>query len=143
MIDWNDLIIKSKDITTVFGTATIIITFLTVTIKPLRERFTYWIRKKSNTCDLENKIDTLNMLVKEHIEKDTKKTEILAQLTEAQLCILRNSITETYYKYKNSDGMPLHIREKLIKEYECYHAMNGNSFVDVIYPEMINWDVMD
>ena len=129
--------------TTVFGTATIAITFLTVTIKPLREGLTNWVRRKSNSCDLENKIDALSGLLQEHIEKDGEKTETLSKMTEVQLCMLRNSITDTYYKYKHSDGLPPHIREKLAREYKCYHEMHGNSYVDVIYPEMIEWDVVD
>lgn len=132
-----------SNFTAIIGYLTAIITFLTVTIKPLRQKLRNWLKEESNTKELEKKIDLLSDMLREHIRKDEEKTEVLNKLSKSQLCMMRNSITECYYRYRDMKQLPLHIREKLIKEYEDYHSNNGNTYIDVIYPEMLEWEVID
>ena len=42
-----------------------------------------------------------------------------------------------YYKYTRRNGLPNYERENLVKIYSCYHAMHGNSYVDLIYEELL------
>lgn len=132
-----------KDIAAVVGCISAIIALCVTVFKPLRKRFVNWIKRKSNTTEIEKKIDNLSNLLKEHIEKDDEKTEALNRLSKSQLCLMRNSITDTYYRYREEKKIPLHIREKLIKEYEDYHENNGNTYMNTIFPEMLEWEVVD
>lgn len=63
-------------------------------------------------------------------------------LREGQRCLLRSEIVRLYYR---------HARDRQLQEYEfrnleqCYHAykaLNGNSFVDHIYAEMQEWEII-
>ena len=48
-----------KDIATVIGCILSFITLITLVVKPLREGLTKWVMSKSNSCEIENKIDEL------------------------------------------------------------------------------------
>lgn len=63
-------------------------------------------------------------------------------LREGQCCLLRSEIVRLYYR---------HHEDKQLREYEfknleqCYHAykaLDGNSFIDHIYAEMQEWEII-
>ena len=63
-------------------------------------------------------------------------------LREGQRCLLRSEIVRLYYR---------HHEDKQLREYEfknleqCYHAykaLDGNSFIDHIYAEMQEWEII-
>lgn len=61
---------------------------------------------------------------------------------EATICVLRHSITKIYEEYKTQKAFPINIKEDICKMYESYTKLGGNSYVHVIYEEMMNWDVI-
>ena len=129
------------DIAAVASCAITLITLITLTVKPLRERFANWIKVKSNSSELENKIDELSAMLKSHIDNDNAKLLSAEMQSEATLCILRDRITTMYYKYTASESILAYAREDLVKLYNSYHAMHGNSYVDIIYEEMLELPV--
>ena len=130
-----------KDITAVVGCISAILALAVAIIKPLRNRFIAWVRGKTNSSELENKIDEFGKLLRAHIEKDEEKIISAELSTEALLCMLRNEITTMYYKYTERESIPAHERENLVKLYTCYHSMHGNSYIDIIYEEMLELSV--
>ncbi|MEG1562272.1 MAG: hypothetical protein RR365_00845, partial [Bacteroides sp.] len=92
-----------KDIAAVVGCASAIIALCVTVIRPLRIKVVGWIKQKSNTCEIERKIDTISKLLEEHIKHDDGKTEITELQTGALLCIMRDSITAIYYKYMEKE----------------------------------------
>ena len=130
-----------KDTATVISCVLSFIALITLIVKPLRKRFANWIKVKSSTCELEGKIDLLSSLLREHIEKDEAKLLSAGMQNEATLCILRDRITTMYYKYTAVGSIPAYAREDLTKLYKIYHEMHGNSYVDIIYEEILELPV--
>lgn len=64
------------------------------------------------------------------------------QIREGQRCLLRAEIVRTYYR---------HAKDKQLHEYEfknvdqchsAYKALGGNSFIDRLWEEMREWDII-
>lgn len=68
--------------------------------------------------------------IKSYKEKDLVQEEALK-------CLLRSSITKIYYKYKELGCIPLYEKENVTYLHEQYKKMNGNSYVDELYPEIM------
>lgn len=68
--------------------------------------------------------------IKEYKKKDTIQQDALK-------CLLRSSITKIYYQYIPQGSIPRFERENAIYLHEQYKNMNGNSYVDEIYPEIL------
>ena len=122
-------------ITTIFGCSILF-------IKPIRNYVVKSIKKRMKDDQQDNLmleiLDTLN----EHIKQDQLRQEIYELHTEALLALLRSNITRMYYKYINSDGIPSHERENLIKQYDIYHKMHGNSYVDIVYADLLDVQIL-
>lgn len=56
-------------------------------------------------------------------------------------CLLRSSITKIYYKYTELGYIPRYERENATYLYAQYKEFKGNSYVDEIYPEIMNLPV--
>lgn len=69
--------------------------------------------------------------IKEYKKKDTVQQDALK-------CILRSSITKIYYKYVPLGYIPQYERENAIYLHDQYKNMGGNSYVDTIFPEIMN-----
>ncbi len=76
------------------------------------------------------KINEYKRKEKERQEKDERQEMALK-------CILRSSITKIYYKYIELGYIPQFERENVIYLHDQYKNMNGNSYVDEIYPEIL------
>ena len=64
------------------------------------------------------------------------KEKDLAQ-EEALKCLLRSSITKIYYKYIKQGSIPQYEKENVTYLHAQYKKMNGNSYVDELYPEIM------
>lgn len=72
--------------------------------------------------------------VKEYRKKDHNQEEALK-------CLLRSSITSKYYVYTEMGSIPFYEKENITYMYRQYKDMEGNSFVDEIYPEILKLPV--
>lgn len=68
--------------------------------------------------------------IKSYKEKDATQQEALK-------CLLRSNITKIYYKYTEIGSIPQFEKENVTYMHEQYKKMNGNSYVDEIYPEIM------
>lgn len=61
---------------------------------------------------------------------------------EGEKCLLRTAILNIYYKGLDKQEIHQYEAENLVKLYEAYKALGGNSFVDCIYEDMRKWTVI-
>jgi len=124
------------------GSIITIITLIMLIVKPTRNTFIKCIKKTSKVNENDKIIFEMNEMLKKHIEQDINKKEVMALQSEALLCVLRSEITDTYYKYITIKQLRTYERENLVKSYNIYHSLNGNSYVTIIYDEMMTWEVI-
>lgn len=56
-------------------------------------------------------------------------------------CLLRSDMLQIYYRHKETDTIRQYELENFIFLYKAYKALKGNSFIDIIYKEVITWEV--
>lgn len=61
---------------------------------------------------------------------------------DATRSMLRNDIVQIYYKNKNTCQIHAFEYENLVLLYEAYKGMGGNSFVDRIWEEVQEWEII-
>lgn len=66
----------------------------------------------------------------------------VTQRNEGVKCLLRNEILKTYYKYKDDERIPQYAKENVLKCFEAYKTLKGNSFVMDIIKEIRDWEVI-
>lgn len=66
----------------------------------------------------------------------------LNDVREGQRCLLRSEILHTYYKYREQKTIRQYEYENAVYLYKAYKALGGNTFVDHIYNEINEWEVV-
>lgn len=61
---------------------------------------------------------------------------------DGEKCLLRCEILNIYYKGLEKHEIHQYEAENLVKLYEAYKALGGNSFIDEIYSDIIEWRVV-
>jgi len=61
--------------------------------------------------------------------------------SEAIKSLLRASMVNTYYRYKEIKKIPYYEKESWCLEYESYKKLGGNSFIDDIKKEIDTWKI--
>ena len=72
----------------------------------------------------------LTAKIKTYKQKDDNQEKALK-------CLLRSNITSKYYVYTELGEIPRYERENVIYMHEQYKAMQGNSYIDEIFPEIM------
>lgn len=76
-----------------------------------------------------------------HMEDHVKISEAKFSKTEGvQLSILRNMITDIYYRYKDAQKLPMYEKESLHHMYDDYVSRGGNSYIPSIVEIMDKWE---
>ena len=57
-------------------------------------------------------------------------------------CQLRWDMLRIYYRHKDEDKIRQYELENFILCYKAYKQMKGNSFIDKIYKEVMEWEVI-
>lgn len=63
-------------------------------------------------------------------------------LREGQRCLLRAEIVRIYYRHLEDRQLKEYEYNNMEKCYEAYKALKGNSFIDRLHREMLEWDIM-
>ena len=66
----------------------------------------------------------------------------LDDIKEGQKCLLRSEMLRIYYHNRESGKIRQYEYENFIYLYEAYKALGGNSFIDHIYKEVQEWEVV-
>lgn len=71
-----------------------------------------------------------------------KKVFGVRTVEEGQKCLLRSDMLRLYYRHHQDQAIRQYEYENFIYEYNAYKALGGNSFIDKIYLEIQEWDVL-
>ena len=61
---------------------------------------------------------------------------------EGEKCLLRCEILNIYYKGLEKHEIHQYEAENLVKLYEAYKALGGNSFIEEVYSDIKEWKVV-
>lgn len=118
-----------KTVASICGCLSTIITLITIVIKPIRNRFICWISQTSDKDNLNKKLDKLTTLVEKQAEQNEKISVELDKQSLALQATLRNSILNIYNTRMELGYITLFEKQNIVKLYENYTALNGNSFI--------------
>ena len=57
-------------------------------------------------------------------------------------CQLRSEMLRTYYRHRETGTIRQYEYENFVMLYEAYKALKGNSFIDRIYKEIQDWEII-
>ena len=63
-------------------------------------------------------------------------------IRDGQKCLLRHNMLHIYYKHRDEKMIRQYEFEDFIYQYKAYKAQKGNSFIDKIYSEIQEWEVI-
>ena len=66
----------------------------------------------------------------------------LEKLATGVRCQLRSEMLQIYYRYEEMEQIPQYQYENFVQMYEAYKALKGNSFIDKIYKDIQEWEVV-
>lgn len=66
----------------------------------------------------------------------------IVKIANGMKCQLRTEMLRTYYHNKDREKIRQYEYENFIKNYEAYKALKGNSFIDKIYAEVKDWEIV-
>lgn len=90
-------------------------------------------------------ITTLLALIGEIVALISVITPVIMRvnkISNGTKCQLRSEMLRTYYRNKDAESIRQYELQNFIMLYESYKALNGNSFVDKIYEEVMSWEVI-
>ena len=66
----------------------------------------------------------------------------IVKIANGQKCQLRNDMLQIYYKHRDKKIIRQYEFENFELMYKAYKALKGNSFIDKIWNEIQEWDVV-
>lgn len=63
-------------------------------------------------------------------------------LREGQRCLLRAEIVRIYYRHNDDRQLNEYEFKNMQQCYEAYKTLKGNSFIDKIHAEMLEWTII-
>ena len=67
---------------------------------------------------------------------------LIRKVVDGQKCQLRSEMLRIYYHHRVKREIRQYEYENFVKLYEAYKALKGNSFIDKIYDEVQEWEVV-
>ena len=64
------------------------------------------------------------------------------EILEGQRCLLRAEIVRIYYRHNDDRQLREYEFKNMQQCYEAYKALKGNSFIDRIHSEMLEWTII-
>lgn len=66
----------------------------------------------------------------------------MRKVQTGQKCLLRSDMLSIYYHNREKKTIRQYEYENFVALYDAYKAMRGNSFIDKIYSEVKEWEVV-
>lgn len=118
-----------KNISTILSIIISVCAVLTLISKGFRNLITRLFKSSNNDITK----------IKESVEKISSVISVLEEHSKQQC---RDTIKDIYYKYYEKKKIPLYERKTADKTYDLYvHKFNGNSYVELLYSEIIKWEI--
>lgn len=64
------------------------------------------------------------------------------KIADGQRSLLRSEMLQIYYRNRESGEIHQYDYENFVYLYEAYKELKGNSFIDKIYKEVQNWEIV-
>ena len=64
------------------------------------------------------------------------------KISNGTKCQLRSEMLRIYYRHREEGKIRQYEYENFVMLYEAYKALKGNSFIDKIYKEVQEWEVV-
>jgi hypothetical protein len=64
------------------------------------------------------------------------------KISNGMKCQLRSEMLRIYYKHKDDEKIRQYEYENFVYLYEAYKELKGNSFIDKIYKEVQEWEII-
>ena len=91
---------------------------------------------------LNDKVEELKEITLDQGQEIKHIQQSIDQLNESQMDVMRYDINRLYYKYRPFKKILDCDKKAFIKLYNDYHAMGGNTWIDMLYEEVINWEIV-
>ena len=66
----------------------------------------------------------------------------VVKVSNGQKCLLRSDMLQIYYHNREKKIIRQYEYENFVLLYEAYKALKGNSFIDKIYEEVHEWEIV-
>jgi hypothetical protein len=66
----------------------------------------------------------------------------VVRVANGQKCLLRTDMLQIYYHNREKRKIRQYEYENFVLLYESYKALGGNSFIDKIYEEVHEWEIV-
>lgn len=66
----------------------------------------------------------------------------VVKIANGQKCLMRTDMLQIYYHNREKRMIRQYEYENFIMLYEAYKALKGNSFIDKIYEEVHEWEIV-
>ena len=64
------------------------------------------------------------------------------KISNGTKCQLRSEMLRIYYRHREAGEIRQYEYENFVMLYEAYKALKGNSFIDKIYRELQDWEIV-
>ena len=64
------------------------------------------------------------------------------KIANGQKCLMRTDMLQIYYHNREKRKIRQYEYENFVMLYEAYKALKGNSFIDKIYEEVHEWEIV-
>lgn len=117
-------------------------TLLTVALPSLRRKGKKLLRHWCGFDLLEKELSGVRTLLEQHVMTDRERRAETELQRQVDACILRDLITNIYYKHLKERTIPLYELEDLSSLHDLYRKRGGNSYVEHIFREMTeDWEI--
>ena len=135
-----------KNIAAVVGCVLSCVSLATLCVKPIRQKFTAFVKRTSNQDEVETQLAEIKQILVDHIASDTDyHTRVEASLavsetfTETQC---RNILKQIFYRHRVDKVLPLYEKKTLMDIEELYIVkMKKNHWGKTLIEEMNTWAV--
>lgn len=87
-----------------------------------------------------NEIKNLNMSQEERLEELQASMDLI---NKAQMDAMRYNMNRIYYKYHTYKKILSADKKAFMKFYDDYHSMGGNTWIDSLHKELIEWEIVE
>lgn len=91
---------------------------------------------------LDDKVEELKEITLDQGVQITSIKASIEKLSDAQMDIMRYDMNRIYYKYRPYKKILDCDKKAFLKFYQDYHGMGGNTWIDGLYNEVKDWEIV-
>ena len=92
---------------------------------------------------VDEKIGELKLMTVEQDKQLSSIRKSIDLLNQSQLDMMRYDMNKIYYKYRPYKRILSADKKAFIKIYNDYKSMDGNTWIDALYAELIEWQIVE